>query len=1289
MKISTLKKNRFSFLTTCLTLFAFLFVSLTTFAQPWVYDFGTGTGTFTSTTASTSFLPTPTSGTARVRVGTNPGSIVMANPGLGALGSNTELQITSNTGSTSTTKFSIYDYTSGKTGYVKFKISFSGGTNGVYKFSLGDGANFSDNNAIATAQIFAGIEWTLGSSNTISYKVLNSSTYGTTGITNPTSLFVQSTSTVYQVEVYSNNTATSTSYRRSGNNYSLANSTWDLWVDGTLVGPGLAKGGLGNDVIFDSYSFNHQSNVSTPGTIYIDDIQYSNSLPLSYYSKSTGNLETLATWGTSTDGNGTSPTNFTSPEIEYNIRNNATPTIGANWTVSGTGSKVIVGDGTNACNFTIPSSYSVTGTIDVATNGTLSISNTSTSGTLTFANNSTFNFTGGSSVTVNDPIVLTSGTVTFNYPFSGGSDPTFNGNISGSGSINLTSDANGRNLLLSGAKTFSGGITINGSGSTKPNLRINNTASLGTGVLTSTVTVSDGGYLHTLANLSAGVSNNISISDGGHYLNVLADGTNHLQLSGIISGSGRVTKIGSATLSLTGANTYTGETTISAGTLQLNKTGGGTLPATNNITVSSSGNLKISTDQTLNNLSVASGTLTVDNGATLTIDGTFTGGGTIVNNGKIVIKGNSTFPGATTTITAMKDLEFNLAGTISIDKNLDITGTLTVTAGTITTNGNITLKSSASATARVAPVLGTISGNVTIERYIPANRKWRSVTVPLTGSLNNSIYYNWQNNGTNDGVSGVELWKPGGINGFTDNGNSTNILSYTGGSNGSGSGGYTQLSATNDAGSLFDATTPKAYLLFATGPFGSTNYTIGATPIATTLKATGNLFQGVFSLINLAEGYHLIPNPYPSAITFTTVGNMTTTNIDDKFWVFDPQLSGLSGSGNYQTTDAGITAPGGASYLGGSTRVIPNGSAFFIKVNTGGNGSINITEASKASSGDFNVFGRGNANGQEVFRANVLAIGTSDVLTDGVATVFGASYSSTPSNEDAEKFNSPSNGIAIRRANNNYAIELRPYITSNDTMFLRLLNMNQANYKLELKAEYFSTTSGLEAFLKDAYTNTTTPLSLTTDTYYNFTVDANATSTGDRFMIVFRNTNPLPVNITSIKATQKATTVVVDWTVENEVNIKEYEVQKSTDGRNFETLATVKANNSKAYNSIDNTPSEAANYYRVVSIGNDDKKQYSNIVLVKFGVKNSEVAIYPNPIKGNTVNLQLQNIDKGNYELQVINTIGQVLFSKAIQHNGGNATQTVQLPSNVAKGNYVIKLANQVSILYSEKIIIE
>ena len=96
---------------------------------------------------------------------------------------------------------------------------------------------------------------------------------------------------------------------------------------------------------------------------------------------STGNLDVLANWGTSTDGTGTAPSNFTAASQIFNIRNRTTATIGAAWTVSGTNSKVILGDVTVAAiNFTVPSGFAFAGTIDIAaassSTNTLTIQNT-------------------------------------------------------------------------------------------------------------------------------------------------------------------------------------------------------------------------------------------------------------------------------------------------------------------------------------------------------------------------------------------------------------------------------------------------------------------------------------------------------------------------------------------------------------------------------------------------------------------------------------------------------------------------------------------------------------------------------------------------------------------------------------------------------------------------------------------------------------------------------------------------------------------------------------------------
>ncbi|MGC4102611.1 hypothetical protein [Ferruginibacter sp.] len=101
-----------------------------------------------------------------------------------------------------------------------------------------------------------------------------------------------------------------------------------------------------------------------------------------------------------------------------------------------------------------------------------------------------------------------------------------------------------------------------------------------------------------------------------------------IQISAPISGAGkkltlRTTVSSGGILTLSGANTYTGMTTVNArhGSIVLAKPGGGTLPATNDVTISD-GKLHIKTNQTLRNVIVGgNGILLIDPGVVLTIKG--------------------------------------------------------------------------------------------------------------------------------------------------------------------------------------------------------------------------------------------------------------------------------------------------------------------------------------------------------------------------------------------------------------------------------------------------------------------------------------------------------------------------------------------------------------------------------------------------------------------------------------------------------------------------------------------
>ncbi|MEO6916072.1 MAG: hypothetical protein ABI151_10800, partial [Chitinophagaceae bacterium] len=94
-----------------------------------------------------------------------------------------------------------------------------------------------------------------------------------------------------------------------------------------------------------------------------------------YYYKGTGNLNDLTNWGANKDGTGTAPANFTGDEQLFFITNGTSATLSGNLTISGSNSKIILGDGTNATALTIPAPFSINAEMDVYSNAVLDIQN--------------------------------------------------------------------------------------------------------------------------------------------------------------------------------------------------------------------------------------------------------------------------------------------------------------------------------------------------------------------------------------------------------------------------------------------------------------------------------------------------------------------------------------------------------------------------------------------------------------------------------------------------------------------------------------------------------------------------------------------------------------------------------------------------------------------------------------------------------------------------------------------------------------------------------------------------
>ena len=171
--------------------------------------------------------------------------------------------------------------------------------------------------------------------------------------------------------------------------------------------------------------------------------------------------------------------------------------------------------------------------------------------------------------------------------------------------------------------------------------------------------------------------------------------------------------------------------------------------------------------------------------------------------------------------------------------------------------------------------------------------------------------------------------------------------------------------------------------------------------------------------------------------------------------------------------------------------------------------------------------------------------------------------------------------------------------------------------------------------------------------------------------------NALPVTLTTVRAYTKNTGVQVEWVTQLEINMDMYEVERSANGQQFTKTGTVLAKgNSNAilnYSWFDANPFSGISYYRIKSIEKSGNASYSQIVKVNRTTGGEGIIFYPNPVVGNTIQLQLNNIPQGDYIISITNNLGQQVFKKLILHNGGSAIQTIDV-HNLVKGIYQLSI---------------
>lgn len=199
----------------------------------------------------------------------------------------------------------------------------------------------------------------------------------------------------------------------------------------------------------------------------------------------------------------------------------------------------------------------------------------------------------------------------------------------------------------------------------------------------------------------------------------------------------------------------------------------------------------------------------------------------------------------------------------------------------------------------------------------------------------------------------------------------------------------------------------------------------------------------------------------------------------------------------------------------------------------------------------------------------------------------------------------------------------------------------------------------------------------TMGTLMDFTFDNNGLGKSYSFANSTCSISTLPVKLIKFTGVAVNKTVVLNWQSEAEDNLSHYELQRSSNGINYETIAIVfaKGQQSNAYNHTDLQPFIKSNYYRLKMVDTDAKFLYSNIITVRFDEEASHnITITPNPVQEN-INIRMNDMARGVYKLELQNITGQTLHVRTFQINQSSQTETIPR-NNLPAGMYWLNISD-------------
>jgi len=184
----------------------------------------------------------------------------------------------------------------------------------------------------------------------------------------------------------------------------------------------------------------------------------------------------------------------------------------------------------------------------------------------------------------------------------------------------------------------------------------------------------------------------------------------------------------------------------------------------------------------------------------------------------------------------------------------------------------------------------------------------------------------------------------------------------------------------------------------------------------------------------------------------------------------------------------------------------------------------------------------------------------------------------------------------------------------------------------------------------------------------------------------------LPIQLLEFTATNEGNSrVLLTWKTAKEENFNGFDVERSTDGFNWDKLGYVKSNHKDAaennYSLYDHNPEIGTSFYRLKMIGDDGNYKYSEVRQVNLKLTNASMRILPNPITANAImEVRTERIENAN--LHLVDANGKTIVQKAILLEAGLNRIDISNWKRLPAGVYMVYVVTP-SLNLNSKVVVQ